>query len=1098
MPGNRPHCLYPPTDYSVTLPEAIDFHRKHNPHHTAYVFSQDSHAEPTKISHLEFGRATDRVAHYLRPGRNGQDREVVAFVALSDSLLYQAVTLGITRAGCIPYPMSPRNTAAAIIKLLKDTSCHRLLTTYQSLGTLVDQINSELATSDPTYSLKIDEVPPLFDIFPKLGQETAEDLFEEYPTGTSAPLDDVLMYLHSSGSTGFPKTIPQTFRSMVHWASLPPVTDNITYKIPLMMAGHALPAFHTLGIFVHILVSQYSMTPVGLYPPMATTPTSTPMTPSPDNILDHTMRTGCNCMMIIPALLQIWSHDKKAVELLASLEFVAYSGGALPSKQGDFMTDAGVYLTPTYGATEFGAVSRFFRKDGDEKDWEWMWFSDTTNIHWDPQGDGTYEIQFLTSNKHQVSVENLENMRGYATSDLWAQHPTKPYFWKIVGRKDDVIVHTSGEKTVPAPMEDIIMSSPMVSGVVMFGRERDQAGVLIEVKPAFAIDVNNTKSLTDLRNRLWHIVEEANKVAPAFSRIFKEMILVAASDKPLPRAGKGTIMRKAALAEYEGEIDAIYANIEATAKVDAVVPPPSWKTEEIVSWLTSQLEDIQSGQKFSPSADLFEQGIDSLSATILRRHIVGAMQTKETQKAAQHVTQVTIYNNPSIDKLAAFISSAVADPEHFVLTTSKVDTIEAMISKYSFGLSVPTAPSNDAGPLQDGTVVLLTGSTGNLGAQILESLLRNPKVKMVYALNRRSSGPKSVRERQTERFLDKALDTSLLATERLVFLDGETSQKNLELPNSVYDEVRGSVTMIIHNAWRLDFNLSLSSFEANVQGTRNLIDLARSSKNAASLKFLFTSSVSSAFSWDQSLGAYPEEVLKDAHYAVGNGYGESKYVTERILAQSGLKATSFRIGQISGGHPNGAWATSDWVPILVKSSIYMNTLPSGVGVCLSFLKVTSWLPMDAVSQTILDVAWSDEAPAALNVVHPRPIAWNSILSSINDAIVEEGLVPSKLPMVDFATWVSYLEKHAKDSSPETLNNIPAIKLLDFFRFTSGMDTILRQTGKEDVETGGLAAFSTTKVQSISLTMKSLPAIGHNDARRWIKYWKSAGFIGRLL
>jgi acyl-coenzyme A synthetase/AMP-(fatty) acid ligase len=29
----------------------------------------------------------------------------------------------------------------------------------------------------------------------------------------------VLIYLHSSGSTGFPKTIRQTFKSMVHWAS---------------------------------------------------------------------------------------------------------------------------------------------------------------------------------------------------------------------------------------------------------------------------------------------------------------------------------------------------------------------------------------------------------------------------------------------------------------------------------------------------------------------------------------------------------------------------------------------------------------------------------------------------------------------------------------------------------------------------------------------------------------------------------------------------------------------------------------------------------------------------------------------------------------
>jgi hypothetical protein len=50
-------------------------------------------------------------------------------------------------------------------------------------------------------------------------------------------------------------------------------------------------------------------------------------------------------------------------------------------------------------------------------------------------------------------------------------------------------------------------------------------------------------------------VEEANKIAPAFSRIFKEMILVVDPKKPLPRVGKGTVARKAALALYNSEID---------------------------------------------------------------------------------------------------------------------------------------------------------------------------------------------------------------------------------------------------------------------------------------------------------------------------------------------------------------------------------------------------------------------------------------------------------------------------------------------------------------------------------------------------------------
>lgn len=91
--------IFPPVDGSVTLPEVVDFHRTHNPHKTLYVFSEDGKADPTHISYLEFGRAADRVAHRVRPGRKGPDGKVVAFVALSDTLLYQAVTVGILRAG---------------------------------------------------------------------------------------------------------------------------------------------------------------------------------------------------------------------------------------------------------------------------------------------------------------------------------------------------------------------------------------------------------------------------------------------------------------------------------------------------------------------------------------------------------------------------------------------------------------------------------------------------------------------------------------------------------------------------------------------------------------------------------------------------------------------------------------------------------------------------------------------------------------------------------------------------------------------------------------------------------------------------------------
>ena len=67
-----------------------------------------------------------------------------------------------------------------------------------------------------------------------------------------------------------------------------------------------------------------------------------------------------------------------------------------------------------------------------------------------------------------------------------------------------------------------------------------------------------------------------------------------------------------------------------------------------------------------------------------------------------------------------------------------------------------------------------------------------------------------------------------------------------------------------------------------MHGVRHLIDLARAGPYAGNVKFLFTSSVAQALSWDKSQGDYPETILPDAKYAVAIGYGESKYVAERV------------------------------------------------------------------------------------------------------------------------------------------------------------------------------------------------------------------------
>ena len=77
------------------------------------------------------------------------------------------------------------------------------------------------------------------------------------------------------------------------------------------------------------------------------------------------------------------------------LSLQAFSGGGLPSALGDLLVDAGVHLISIYGGTEFGPVSRVFRRNGDERDWQYIEFTDAVKIRWDPQGDGIFEAQYL-------------------------------------------------------------------------------------------------------------------------------------------------------------------------------------------------------------------------------------------------------------------------------------------------------------------------------------------------------------------------------------------------------------------------------------------------------------------------------------------------------------------------------------------------------------------------------------------------------------------------------------------------------------------------------------------------------------------------------
>jgi acyl-CoA synthetase (AMP-forming)/AMP-acid ligase II len=107
--------------------------------------------------------------------------------------------------------MSPRNSVEAICQMLDASSCKRIIS-QAVLNPLISQVQKRVESAGVT--LRIDDLPTMQATFPRLyGIEEDGSSNHPYLTKQSSPSwGETTLYLHSSGSTGFPKSIPFSHR----------------------------------------------------------------------------------------------------------------------------------------------------------------------------------------------------------------------------------------------------------------------------------------------------------------------------------------------------------------------------------------------------------------------------------------------------------------------------------------------------------------------------------------------------------------------------------------------------------------------------------------------------------------------------------------------------------------------------------------------------------------------------------------------------------------------------------------------------------------------------------------------------------------------
>jgi thioester reductase-like protein len=119
-------------------------------------------------------------------------------------------------------------------------------------------------------------------------------------------------------------------------------------------------------------------------------------------------------------------------------------------------------------------------------------------------------------------------------------------------------------------------------------------------------------------------------------------------------------------------------------------------------------------------------------------------------------------------------------------------------------------------------------------------------------------------------------------------LTADLSKDSLGLETEVYERLQSTVIDLIHNAWPVNFNFSLSTFAPQLSRVINLLKLTASTLHSSTL--LFTSSTSSVLAYAQK--PIPKKIIINPLGAIPMGYDKSKYLTKRILDYSSIALPS--------------------------------------------------------------------------------------------------------------------------------------------------------------------------------------------------------------